>query len=33
MKPRRLGVGDFGALGLWLWNDGNWSQMSSLNPD
>jgi hypothetical protein len=26
-------LADFGALGLWLWNDGAWSQISANNPD
>jgi len=26
-------LSDFGALGLWMWNAGAWSQLSSNNPD
>jgi hypothetical protein len=26
-------LADFGALGLWMWNYGVWSQMSANNPD
>jgi hypothetical protein len=26
-------MADFGALGLWLWNGGAWTQVSPLNPE
>ena len=26
-------VGDFGAVGLWLWNAGAWTQLSGVNAD
>lgn len=25
--------GDFGSLGLWMWDSGAWTQISSKNPD
>ncbi len=24
---------DFGLIGLWLWNNGSWAQLSGLNPE
>ena len=26
-------MADFGTLGLWLWNDGAWTQISAGNPE
>jgi len=26
-------LSDFGALGLWMWDEGNWTQNSASNPD
>jgi hypothetical protein len=26
-------LADFGSLGLWLWDNGSWNQISANNPE
>jgi len=26
-------LADYGTLGLWLWNEGSWGQLSASSPD